>query len=464
MPTTSPQRRLFLQRSAALSIAGTGLPWALNLAAMADAAAQGSGSADYKAVVCVFMQGGNDHANTVIPYDLAGYNAYALARGPIKLQRDALAATALSPSVDGGQLALAPSLAPLKPLFDAGQLAALLNIGPLVQPTTLAQYQARSVLLPAKLFSHNDQQSMWQSYGTEGSTTGWGGRIGDAGLSGNTTASLTCINTAGSAVYLSGDATVPYMVNPQGVPNLTALSGNIFGSAGASQAFRALVTQTQQAHVMAAEHAITMARAIDVNDRLRSALDGAPAFTSLFDDTNSLAVQLRMVARMIAVRAALGVQRQVFFVSLPGFDMHDNLSAQHPVLLGKVASAMVSFQTAMGAGQLNLAKQVTTFTASDFGRTLSSNGDGSDHGWGSHHFVMGGAVHGGRFYGQWPGSGLGGSQDVGQGRLLPTMGVQQLALALAQWMGVPTASYEAVAPGWSQFTAANTSLTGLLSA
>ncbi len=461
MTLASLNRRRFLQRSAALSIAGTGLPMALNLAAMADAAAQGAPLSDYKALVCVFLQGGNDQGNTLIPFDQAGYSAYAQARGAVALARDGLAATALSPNVQGGQLALAPSLAPLKPLFDGGQLAGLLNIGPLVQPTTLAQYRAQSVPLPAKLFSHNDQQSMWQSHGPEGSTTGWGGQVGDAGLSSNGTASLTCINTAGNAVYLSGDTAVPYMVNPQGVPTLSALgAGNLFGAAGASEAFRKLVTQTQQAHVMAAEHAVVMARAIEVNERLRSALTSAPAFSGTFDEANALAVQLRMVARLISAQAALGVRRQVFFVSLPGFDLHDNLASLHPVLLGKVAAAMASFQAAIG--QLGMARQVTAFTASDFGRTLSSNGDGSDHGWGSHHFVMGGAVQGGRFYGQWPGAALGGPQDVGQGRWLPTMGVQQLAVALARWMNVPTPLLEGLAPGWSAFD--DTVLSGLLSA
>ncbi len=460
MTLESLHRRRFLQRSAALSVAGAGLPLALNLAHMADAAAQTASGADYKAIVCVFLQGGNDQGNTLIPFDLPGYQTYARTRGSVALSRDSLTATALSPSVAGGQLALAPSLAPLKPLFDAGQLAALLNIGPLVQPTTRQEYIDKSKPLPAKLFSHNDQQSMWQSYGTEGTATGWGGQMGDVALSGNGTASLTCINTAGNAVYLSGDDAVPYMVNPSEVPTLGPLNTPLFGSAGASQAFRQLVTQTRQQHVLAADHATIMARAIDVNQRLRSALATAPALTGLFDEANALAVQLRMVARLISVQSTLGLKRQVFFVSLPGFDLHDNLLSQHPVLLGKLASALVGFQAALG--QMGMARQVTTFTASDFGRTLSGNGDGSDHGWGSHHLVMGASVQGGRFYGQWPGTALGGPQDVGQGRLLPTMGVQQLALALARWMGVPQDQFDAIAPGWTAFDAST--LSGLLSA
>ena len=168
-------RREFLSRAGALSLAGAATPWALNLATLAEASA--AGTEDYKALVCVFLYGGNDHGNTLLPYDLASHRAYSKIRGSIALPRDSLAATALTPSValpDGRQMALAPTLAPLKPLFDAGRLAVLLNVGTLVQPTTLAQYRAASVPLPPKLFSHNDQQSVWQSSQPEGATSGWG--------------------------------------------------------------------------------------------------------------------------------------------------------------------------------------------------------------------------------------------------------------------------------------------------
>lgn len=165
-----------------------------------------------------------------------------------------------------------------------------------------------------------------------------------------------------------------------------------------------------------------------------------------------------MVARLLQARTSLGMRRQVFWVQLGGFDLHDNLSAQHPLLLGRVAQALAQFQQAVDA--LGLASQVTTFTASDFGRTLSSNGDGSDHGWGAHHLVMGGAVRGRALYGQWQGAGLGGAQDVGQGRLLPTTSVQQLAVALARWMGVSPTEWATVAPGYDAFDAST--LSGLL--
>lgn len=460
MSQPSASRRAFLQRSAMLSMAGVAAPWALNLATMAEAAAQSSGNTDYKALVCVFLQGGNDHANTVLPYDLTAHQAYAQARGSLALSRASLAGTLLGNTPGGETLALAPSLAPLHAEYQAGRLATLLNIGPLVQPTSLAAYRAGSVPLPPKLFSHNDQQSMWQSYGPEGSTAGWGGRTADFMLDGNGLASLTCINTAGSAVYLAGQDAVPYIINSTGPADVSALESpfGMFGSAACREALRQIITQTTQPHVLASEHARITARALDVNAQLRSALAAQPALTTAFADGNPLADQLRMVARLLQARSSLGMRRQVFFVQLGGFDLHDNLSTQHPLLLGRVAQALAQFQQAVDA--LGLASQVTTFTASDFGRTLSSNGDGSDHGWGAHHLVMGGAVRGRALYGHWPGAGLGVAQDVGQGRLLPTTSVQQLAVALARWMGVSPTDWATVAPGYDAFDAST--LSGLL--
>lgn len=459
MSQPSASRRAFLQRSACLSIAGAAAPWALNLASMAEAAAQTSDASDYKALVCVFLQGGNDHGNTLLPVDAASHAAHAQARGDLALPLSGLAATTLSTLVDGQQLALAPALQPLQALYESGRMAGLLNIGTLVEPTTLAQYRSHAVPLPPKLFSHNDQQAVWQSHGGEGTTAGWGGRVVDAAMSANGLASLTCVNTSGNAVFVSGDQAVPFMVNPGGVPAVSALNGGMFGSAACEQAFLKLVTQTQQAHVLAGEHATVMKRALDANHQLRSALAAAPAMATVFD-ADVLSRQLAMVTKMIAVRTMLGMKRQVFFVQLGGFDLHDNLMARHPLLLGQVAQGLSRFQQALD--ELGLAQHVTTFTASDFGRTLSSNGDGSDHGWGSHHFVMGGAVQGKRFFGALPETGLGGSHDVGQGRLLPTMSVQQLAVALGRWMGVSPSDLGLVAPGHSVFDA--TVLSGLMKA
>jgi len=443
-------RRAFLKRAGHLSLAGVAAPWALNLAAMAEASAQTA--TDYKALVCVFMYGGNDHGNTLVPYDLASHTPYATIRGSLAYSRAALASTVLSPltpQADGRQVALAPELAPLKTLFDAGRMGVLLNVGTLIQPTTLAQYRARNVPLPPKLFSHNDQQSVWQSSSPEGATSGWGGRLGDLFMAGNSKATFTCVNVSGNAVYMSGRQAVQYQVSTAGSVALRGIASPLFGSQACSDALRALTT-ANRTHLMQAEHTRVMARAIDANVSLSAALASTPALSTAFDSTNPLATQLQMVARMIAARQTLGATRQVFFVSIGGFDLHDFLVNQHPGLLTNVARAMKSFHDA--TVELGVANQVTAFTGSDFGRTLSSNGDGSDHGWGSHHFVVGGAVQGRRLHGRLPAGGVSGPDDVGQGRLLPTMAVDQLAATLAKWMGVSDTNLPLVVPNIGNYT------------
>ena len=248
--TTNASRRAFLQRTSLLSMAGVAAPWALNLAAMGEAAA--ATATDYKALVCVFLYGGNDYGNTLIPYDSTHYPLYQAQRPTLAYARTALDATALTPVVspvdrDGVpyQYALAPELSPLLPLWQAGQLAAVLNVGTLVQPTTKAQYTAKSVPLPPKLFSHNDQQSVWQSSSPEGATSGWGGRMGDLFEAGNGKATFTCVNVSGNAVFLSGKTAVQYQVTASGPVALTGAQGTLFGSSACSAALKTLVTATR---------------------------------------------------------------------------------------------------------------------------------------------------------------------------------------------------------------------------
>ncbi len=453
MTTSHPShssRRAFLRRAGQLSFTGVAAPWALNLAAMAESAAQTA--TDYKALVCLFLYGGNDYANTVVTYDAASHANYSTIRGSLATSRSALAATALTPNValpTGRQMALAPELAPIKPLFDSGRLAVLLNIGTLIQPTTQAQYNAKSVLLPPKLFSHNDQQSVWQSSLPEGSVSGWGGRVGDLLMAANGKSTFTCVNASGNAVFMSGREAVQYQVATSGSVALRGIQAPLFGSQACSDALRALTT-AGRSHLMQAEHTRVMARAIDANTSLSAALASTSQLATVFDTANPLAAQLQIVARMIAARNVLGAKRQVFFVSIGGFDLHDFLVAQHPGLLANVGGAMKTFYDA--TVELGVANQVTTFTGSDFGRTLSSNGDGSDHGWGSHHFVMGGAVKGQRFYGQLPAMAVSGPDDVGQGRLLPTTSVDQLAATMAKWMGVSDSNLALVAPNIGNYS------------
>ena len=455
-------RRAFLQRASALSLAGVATPWALNLAAIGQAAA--STAADYKALVCVFLYGGNDYGNTVIPYDSTNYALYNAARPNLAYARSALDGSVLAPSTalaGGRQYALAPELAPLLPIFDAGRLGVMLNVGTLIQPTTKAQYVAQSVPLPPKLFSHNDQQSVWQSSSPEGATSGWGGRMGDLFVAGgdhaNGNATFTCVNVSGNAVFLSGHQAVQYQVSPNGSVALNALNAPLFGSTACSAALQAMVT-APRTQLFEAEHTRVMKRSIDANQVLGAALASGPAIATPFPSGNGLADQLKMVARMIASADALTAKRQVFFVSMGGFDTHDGLVSTHPGLLSAVAGALSAFDAA--TLELGVADRVTTFTASDFGRTLNGNNDGSDHGWGSMHFVFGGAVRGKAFYGTPPTivAAGNGPDDVGQGRLLPTTSVDQFAATLGKWFGLSDSTLLDVLPNLVNYDASTRNL------
>ena len=394
-------RRAFLRRSTQLGLAGTALPFALNLAAMGEAAA--FTATDYKALVCVFLYGGNDYANTVVTYDDDSYNRYATIRGGsgqagggIAIPKADLAATLLNPAVPlaaGRQYAMHPAMTGMANLFNTGKAAVQLNVGPLVVPLTRAQYSSKNRALyplPPKLFSHNDQQSVWQSSSPEGSTVGWGGNLGDLALSSNGNSLFTCISVTGNAVFLSGDSALSYQVSTGGAIAINGVKSNVYGSSAVRGALTALIQQTSP-QVLENEYNRVTTRAVTAESQITSGLAGVTLATA-FPTSNSLADQLKMVARLIGARSTLGSKRQVFMVSLGGFDLHDNLIAQQPNLMRRVSEAMTAFYDA--TVELGVADKVTAFTASDFGRTLSSNGDGSDHGWGSHHFMVGGAVKG----------------------------------------------------------------------
>ncbi|MGZ8261213.1 MAG: DUF1501 domain-containing protein, partial [Caldimonas sp.] len=361
----------------------------------------------------------------------------------------ALAPTLLVPSVSlaGRQYALAPELAPLLAHFDAGKLGVMLNVGPLVQPTTKTQYTNASVPLPPKLFSHNDQQSVWQSSAPEGAASGWGGRMGDLFVAGNGNATFTCVNVSGNAVFLSGASAVQYQVSTAGPVAFSGIAAPLFGSAACSTALQSLVT-APRTHLFENEYSRVAKRSIDAGAVLTAALAGAPPLATAFPTPNALADQLKLVARMISTAATTNTKRQVFFVSIGGFDTHDGLAAIHPGLLTTVAGAMNSFYQA--TVELGVADRVTAFTASDFGRTLTAD-DGSDHGWGSMHFMLGGAVHGGRFYGTPPVVDNGGPDDVGQGRLLPSTGVDQYAATLGKWFGISDTELLTVLPNLANY-------------
>jgi uncharacterized protein (DUF1501 family) len=468
-------RRAFLRRSGQLALSGTALPFALNLAAMGEAAAFNAPAGDYKALVCVFLFGGNDYANTLITYDDPSYNLYNTIRGGgagqtaggVALAKAALTATRLiptAPPVDTlgattREYAMHPSMTGLANLFNTGKAAVQLNVGPLVVPLTRAQYNSSNRTLyprPPQLFSHNDQQSVWQSSSPEGSTVGWGGHLGDLSIGNalNSNSLFTCMSVSGNTVLLAGDTALQYQISTSGAIKIRpATDASVYGSSSVRSTIDALVREART-HKLENEYNNVTSRALTAEASVTNALTLAPP-TTVFG-TDGLSAQLKMVARLIKGRSSLGARRQVFFVSMGGFDLHDNLVAQQAIVMDRLSSALTSFYNA--TDEMGVANQVTTFTASDFGRTLASNGDGSDHGWGSHHFVVGGAVNGKQFYGVAPPVSVSDTKDgggnylpenawhVGQGRLLPRTSTDQYAATLAKWFGVTDAEMPSVLP------------------
>ena len=453
--TTQVSRREFLRAASHLSVAGAATPWALNLATIGAAAAQTTPS-DYKALVCVFMYGGNDHSNTVVPFDNAGYQLYAQSRTNLTLAQTALLpiATPTNASMSGRQISLRSELQPLKAIYDGGKAAVVANVGTLVVPTTMTQYRARSVPLPPSLFSHNDQQSVWQTYDgrREGARVGWGGRMGDLLTASNQFQNFTCVSASGTAVFLSGQSSVQMQIGNNGGLAISGVSGNaLFGSSAGPATARRLMTE-DRTNLFEKDYNAIVKRSTEAAQTLNTALVGFPATAAPFSTfpNTGLGNQMRNVARMIAARQELGAKRQVFHVSVGGFDQHSGLINGHAGRMTELANAISAFYQATVS--LGIADSVTSFTASDFGRTLDSNGEGSDHGWGAHHFVVGGAVKGGELYGVWPDTVLRGANDVGRGNLLPTTSVNQYAATLATWFGIGATQLVDVLPGIANFS------------
>jgi uncharacterized protein (DUF1501 family) len=466
-------RRRFL--GAMLSAAGTSAaPFAMNLAAISPALAADS---DYKALVCIFLHGGNDHYNTVLATDSTSWNAYNSLRNTGDLGSINLASAGQSGGVlpivpntaqSGRSFGLHPQLGPLKSLFDAGRAAVIANVGTLQAPITLAQYKAGSYV-PPNLFSHNDQQSMWQSSAPEGASYGWGGRIGDLLASANSNATFTCISAAGNAVFVSGRQIRQYQVSSAGAVPVAHMDNYLFGTW--SNPTRAIISAGSSS-MFGQEYANVVKRALDSQATLSTGMaasgsGGVPVPAKYTNpktgqaEVNPLAVQLQTVARIIAGRGTLGAKRQVFFVQIGGFDTHDGQRINHAVLMAKLGHALAWFDSALSSLMgSDLRNSVTTFTASDFGRTLTSNGDGTDHGWGSHHFVVGGAVRGKNIYGSFPAIGLNHSLDVGQGALLPQISVEQYGGTLASWFGLGAAGLADVFPTLYRYSNQNLGFMG----
>jgi uncharacterized protein (DUF1501 family) len=457
MSRIDASRRQFLRTAATTSMMGAGAPFAMNLALMSAAHAQTPG---YRALVCIFLAGGNDSANMVLATDPTSWDAYVKARStpPQPIALPAVGQTGgvldIVPNTPqaGRTFALHPSMGALKTLFDAGRAAVVSNVGPLVEPITKAQWNARTSRTPPQLFSHNDQTSIWQAYRPEGARIGWGGRMGDLLAASNGFGSFTTISASGNAVFLSGETTVQFQTNGSGngvqIGNLT---GGLFGSSAATNPLRAITTN-DRANLFEKEHARIVKRAIDTSTALQTAMPAANTLPAV-PANNGLAQQLQTVARIIAARGALSMQRQVFYVQMGGFDTHDNQTANHATLMQRLAEAIAYFDTLMALPAINAANQATVFTASEFGRTLTSNGDGTDHGWGAHHIVAGAAVRGKDIYGAFPAIGVNTNDDVGQGRLLPRIAVDQYAGTLARWFGLSDAQIDAIFPNIVNFGA-----------
>jgi uncharacterized protein (DUF1501 family) len=489
-------RREVLRRASALGLvapAATGL--GLGLAAMGNAAA--AGATGYKALVCVFMTGGNDAMNMVLSTDPSTWQRYDSVRGgvaeialaapgtPAKASSTVLherLGGALGVTATGGEgLAFHPVMGGVRDLFNAKRLAVMANVGPMVGPLTKANYLSGAGARPSKLFSHNDQQTMWQAFGVEGSTRGWGGQFADLLMAGNQRAMFSGVSVAGNAVWLNGATVRGYQMGPAGPVRLGGTSGKVFGSSVVQQKLQAITRTAANPHLLEREHAAVMARGQDAEAVLASGLPlngpwGTTGQTATTDpllqyvepDTgksalNPLAYQLQAVARTIAARDTLGMTRQVFFVSMGGFDSHDNQPIAHARNMAKLAHAMAYFDRTLAS--MGVDQSVTTFTASDFGRTFTSNGDGTDHGWGGHHLMMGGAVRGGALYGRMPtlgpSDGKGGydSPDLlPSGVILPSTSVDQYAATLGRWFGVGDAELSTILPGLNNWSASSRQL------
>lgn len=488
--TRQASRREFLRHAGAMSMLGAAAPLGLNLAALGTAAAQTA--PDYKAIVCLFLFGGNDAYNMVVPTEATQFANYTTVRNQAPDSIALLApgtaanagAAAGSPARLGGVLALNgvpyalhPTMSGVQAVFNQGRLAILPNIGPLLRPTTKAQYRAAAHPKPANLFSHNDQQSTWQSLQAEGATTGWGGRMGDLLASSNGNALFTSISSAGNAVWLAGRNVLQYQVTSNGAIRIGG-GNTLFGSQTALARMRTVMRTPRTGDLLARDHAAIVGRSMDAEALVSASLPPASAQPFRLDGlttgtnpllqyvnpvtgataTNGLAQQFEVVGRIMGARTGLQTRRQVFFVSLGGFDTHDNQNRTQADLMARLSHGLAYFDALLE--RQGLRNNVTLFTASDFGRTFTSNGDGTDHGWGSHHFVMGGAVRGGALYGSFPQLGLPATQNdftspdqIANGAMLPSTSVDQLGATLGRWFGLTDAQLLELFPNLSQFDA-----------
>ena len=465
----STSRRDFL-RASACTLGGLALASTVESLGLVGAYAQAA--SDYRALVCVFLNGGNDGTNMIVPLD-AEFAQYANVRGPSTLALAQSSFVPVNPPSQGRQYGLHPSLAPevanpsvankgLLDVWNAGRLAVVCNVGPLVEPLTRTSYLNGTGKRPLQLFSHSDQINLWQSaIANNVSRTGWGGRLADVSAALNGSATFPQVVTiAGISLFVTGATALPLALNDSnstlGASLPLTMTANSSGSSvtdvptrrAAFDALRALDAEM----ILVKADADTRTSAL----RTKAQLDTAPNTDYPKMPNTTLGRQLEQVARLVALRDALGVKRQIFFCQLGGFDTHSNqrVGNGQDALLLQVSQALRGFWDTLG--DLGMQNNVTTFTLSDFGRTFQASGSGTgvgtDHGWGNHHFVMGGAVRGGNFYGAYPTLALGGPDDAdSRGRWIPTTSVEQYAATLAAWYGLSPSDFPAVFPLLDRF-------------
>src|SRR5246127_2283009 len=411
---------------------------------------------DYKALVCVFLFGGNDSNNMVIPYDTAGYNTYKSARGGLALAQGSL--LPINPASIGSPFAFHPRFTGLQTLFNNKNLAILANAGTLVQPTTAAQFRNGGVALPMNLFSHSDQEAQMQTAILDRvAETGWAGRTADKiqSLYGGNFPII--ISLAGTNIFCEGVVAQSIQSNGNPTKLLNGFGGGAESTARLS-ALQSLLTFDNGLSLIQAA-STTTGNAIQNGQTLAAALATGTPLATQFPQNSYFASQLQQVAKIIQVRGALGLQRQIFFVSMGGFDTQSGQLPQQDSLFNDLNQSLSAFYQA--TVEMGVAPNVTSFTLSDFGRTYQPNSDGTDHAWGGHHIIMGGAVKGGDFYGTFPTLAVNGPDDAtGQGRWVPTTSLDQYAATLAQWFGVSASDLPSIFPNLANFTSPTLGIMG----
>jgi len=448
-----PSRRKFL-RISCRSLGTLGAASLMSRFSQVNALAQDACPTDYKALVCIFLFGGNDGNNTVVPISTPGsnpansYSNYAQVRGGLALPAASLNAIGNS---KGDQYGLHPSLTELASLYNNKNVAVMVNVGTLVTPLTQAQYKNQQAAIPSNLFSHLDQQTEWQTSLAQGSgATGWGGRVADAIQGCNTSGFPTIVSVGGNNLFNTGAETNPATVTAGQVLGLQGFNTSAASVARLS-ALQSLLTFDNGVSLVQASNSIASS-GLNQATVLSQALEGGKGLTTVFP-TTSLGTQLSQVAKIINVRSQLGMRRQIFFAYLGGFDTHDLELNDQGTGLAQVSQAMKAFYDA--TVEMGIADQVVTFTESDFGRTLQPSGGstlGTDHAWGSHHFVMGGAVKGGDIYGTFPTLELSCPDDANnRGVWIPTTSLDQYGGSLAKWFGGDSSKLGTVFPNLVNF-------------